>query len=215
MEYDILYRPSYSVLRVKTQAGEEIDAEPGALMMMKGEYEVKTRGRGLLRALAGGESFFVNTYVSKRDDSELWLVPPWPGDIEYIGLDGSRGLIVNDKAYLAAHGNIEYKTVWRGLRGMFGGGGLVWLLFKGKGGVWVSSYGAIAKVEARDGYELTIDNTHLVAMDDTLEYDIKRFGKLKSFIFGGEGFVFCVKGTGRIYLQTRNPAIWFLTARSR
>ena len=59
----------------------------------------------------------------------------WLGDIEYIPLNNSIGIIVNDKAYIAAHGEVSYKTVWRGLKGSFGGGGLIWLLFKGIGGV--------------------------------------------------------------------------------
>jgi len=54
-----------------------------------------------------------------------------------------------------------------------------------------------------------LDNTHLVAMDDTLDYSIRKFGGLKTFFFGGEGFVFTVRGSGRLLLQSRNPAIWY------
>jgi len=212
VEYRILYQPAYSVLEVTLDSGEKVEAEPGAFMMGEGPFEVKTRSRGLLRALTGGESLFTNTYIAKANGVKLWFVPPWPGDIAYIKLDGSKGIIVNDKAYIANHGDVKHKVVWRGLKGMFGGGGLLWLKFEGVGGVWVSAYGAIAEIDV-DGRDLTIDNTHLVAMDDTLSYDIKKFGSFKSFLFGGEGLVFRVLGSGRIYLQTRNPAIWFVRSR--
>ncbi len=208
MEYRILYQPAYSVLEVTLNSGESVEAESGAFMAAEGSFEVKTKSRGLLRALSGGESLFVNTYIARGSGVKLWFVPPWPGDIAYIELDGSKGIIVNDKAYLASHGSVEHKVVWRGLKGAFGGGGLLWLRFEGKGGVWVSAYGAIANIDVK-GQDLTVDNTHLVAMDDTLEYEIKKFGSFKSFLLGGEGYVFKVRGQGRLYLQTRNPAIWF------
>jgi len=213
MEFEILCKPSYSVLKVKLRRGESVEAEAGALMMYEGDIEVKTRSRGILRALAGGESLFVNVYVARSSEACIWLAPPLPGDIVYIPLDGSRGVIVNDKAYLASHGDIEHRVVWRGLRGVFGGGGLLWLHFRGVGGIWVNAYGSIIEREVKPGESLVIDNVHLVAMDDTLDYEIRRFGSLKTLLFGGEGFVFRVRGHGRLYLQSRNPAIWYATRR--
>ena len=214
LRYEILYRPSYSVLKVELDPGESIEAEAGALMMIEGDVEVKTRGRGLLRALTTGESLFVNIYRAKDLPASLWLAPPIPGDIMYIELDGSKGVIVNDKCYLASHGDVKHRVVWRGLRGVFGGGGLMWLHFTGVGGVWVNAYGSIIEREVGPDEKLIIDNVHLVAMDDTLEYDIRRFGSLKTLLFGGEGFVFTLRGTGRIYLQSRNPTIWYARSRS-
>ena len=60
-------------------------------MIMKGGFEIKMKSRGLLRTIAGGESLFVNTYVSKESNGKLWLVPPWPRDIEYITIEGGQG----------------------------------------------------------------------------------------------------------------------------
>lgn len=208
-----MYKPAYSVLKVELEHEESIEAEAGALMMIEGDVEVKTKSRGFLRALTTSESLFVNIYVAKSSPTTLWLSPPIPGDIMYIPLDGSRGVIVNDKCYLASHGDVKHKIVWRGLRGIFGGGGLMWLHFTGIGGVWVNAYGSIVEREVRPGEKLTIDNVHLVAMEDTLEYNIKRFGSLKTMMFGGEGFVFRVHGLGKIYLQTRNPATWYTRSR--
>ena len=208
MKHEILYAPAYSVLKINLEPGESIEAEAGALMMVEGDIEVKTKSRGFLRALTTGESLFVNIYRA-RESASVWLAPPIPGDIRYIRLDGAKGVIVNDKCYLASHGNVKHKVVWRGLRGVFGGGGLMWLHFTGVGGVWVNAYGSIIEREIKPGEKLVVDNTHLVAMDDTLDYNIKKFGGLKTFFFGGEGFVFSVRGAGRLLLQSRNPAIWY------
>ncbi len=208
MRYEILYKPAYSILKVELEERESVEAEAGALMMINGEVEVKTKSRGLLRALTTSESLFINKYVA-RSKSTLWFAPPVPGDIAYLELRGGLGFIVNDKCYLASHGDVEHKVVWRGLKGLFGGGGLMWLHFTGHGGVWVNAYGAIVIKNVEPHENLVIDNVHLVAMEDTLDYEIRRFGSLKSFMFGGEGFVFKVKGIGKLYLQTRNPAIWY------
>lgn len=90
-----------------------------------------------------------------------------------------------------------------------GGGGLAWLKISGNGSLWVNSNGCIIEHDIKPGEELTVDNVHLVAMDETLEYKIRKFGGMKTMLLGGEGFVFDVKGQGRIYLQTRNPAIYY------
>ena len=212
MEYEILCKPSYSVLKVNLSPGEKVEAEAGAMMMYEGNVEVKTRSRGFLRALAAGESLFTNTYIA-RSEATIWFAPTLPGDIAYIPLDGSKGIIVNDKAYLASHGDIKQKVIWRGFRGVFGGGGLLWLHLTGVGGVWVNAFGALVEREVDPSKELIIDNLHLVAMDDTLDYEIRKFGGLKSFLFGGEGFVFRVRGHGKLYLQTRNLAAWLVRSR--
>jgi len=209
MKFDILYRPTYSVLRIDLEPGEAVEAEAGAMMMVEGDIEVSTKSRGFFRALTTGESLFINIYRAKRSTASVWLTPPIPGDIMYIPLEGTKGVIVNDKCYLASHGDVEHKVVWRGLRGVFGGGGLMWLKFTGVGGVWVNAYGSIIERDVKPGEKLTIDNVHLVAMDDTLEYDIRKFGGMKTLFFGGEGFVFTVKGSGKLYLQSRNPAILY------
>jgi len=70
-------------------------------------------------------------------------------------------------------------------------------------------YGSIIEREVKLGEKLVIDNTHLVAMDDTLDYNIRKFGGLKTFFFGGKGFVFIVRGALSLLLQSRKPAIWY------
>ncbi len=221
MRFEVFGRPSYSALKVELEPGESITAEPGAMMVMKGDVdvEVKVAGgllKGLLRKLTVGEALFSTTYKAGPSGGTIWLVPPSPGDIGYIELKGG-GVIVQDTCYLAHHGNLEYDVVWRGFKGVFTGGGLFWLRLRGNGGVWVSSYGALVQVDLKPGEQMTVDNLHFVAMDDTVDYSIRAFGasrKLsglrglfrlpKSFLFGGEWWVCDIKGPGRLYLQTRN-----------
>ncbi|MEB3851986.1 MAG: TIGR00266 family protein [Desulfurococcales archaeon] len=205
MEWSVEKGPAYSVLKVRLSPGESVRAEPGAMMLMRGPLRVETKSggilKGLLRSLAGGESFFMNTYRAEGP-AEVWFVPPVPGDIEAIELRGDEW-VVQDTSYLAHHGDIDVSVKWRGLKGLFAEGELVWLSVKGTGTVWVNAYGAIDKVDVPAGERLIVDNLHLVAMPASARYRITKAGGLKTFIFGGEGLVVEIEGPTRVLVQTR------------
>ncbi len=173
---------------------------------MSGDVAVKTHSggvwKGLLRSLLGGESFFLNTFIAKGK-GEVWLAPRLPGDISYIELRGD-GVIIQDMSYLAHHGDIELSVAWRGFRGLLAEGELFWLRAKGTGGIWVNSFGSTEEVKLGIGEKVIIDNFHFVAMDESMKWRIRKFGGLKSLLFGGEGIVIEVEGPGRVYLQTRS-----------
>jgi uncharacterized protein (AIM24 family) len=69
----------------------------------------------------------------------------------------------------------------------------------------VSSYGAIHLVELQPGQRYVVDTGHMVAFDETVQYDVGRAGGWKSTLLGGEGLVCKLTGPGRFYLQTRSP----------
>ncbi len=209
MKFEILSRPAYSILKVQLDPGEAIEAEPGAMVAIEGSVEVKTQYRGILRAIVGQESVFANTYIAGPEGATIWLAPAVPGDIAYIELRGDRGVIISDKCYLAHHGDLQFSVVWKGFKGLFSSGGLAWLRVTGTGGIWVSAYGSIIELHASPDKELIVDNMHLVAMDDTVDFEIKKFGGLKTMLFGGEGFVFKIRGQGRVLIQSRNPELWY------
>lgn len=154
---------------------------------------------------------FINTYEAE-EPAEVWFAPPLPGDIAYIPLDNSS-VYIQDAAYLAHHGDVKITIGWRGFRGVFTSSGIVWLKAVGRGGVWVNAFGGIEEIELKLGEEIIIDNYHFVAMDESIEWSITRFGGIKSFILGGEGIVIKAKGPGRVYIQTRSlpPFVEFLS----
>ena len=206
MEWRVERGPAYSVLKVWLEPGEEVWAEPGAFMYGRGRFRVETTSggvlRGLLRALAGGESFFLNRFVAE-ERAELWFAPPLPGDIAVLELEPGREWIVQDTSYLAHHGEVDVGVAWRGLRGLLAEGELVWLKLRGRGLAWVNAFGAIERVEVPPGEEVVVDNFHFVAMSGDAEYRISKIGGLKTFLFGGEGLVVRVRGPATLYLQTR------------
>lgn len=205
MQWRVDAGPAYSVLIVNLEPGERVSAEPGAMMLVRGDVKVETKSggilKGLLRAVAGGESFFLNHYHAQTR-SELWFVPGVPGDISSIELKGDSW-VIQDTSYLAHYGDINVSVAWRGLKGFFTEGELVWLKAEGTGTVWINSYGAIKTVEVPAGERVIIDNMHFVAMPSRTKYRIRKFGGLKTFFFGGEGLVVEVEGPARVLVQTR------------
>jgi len=194
------------LLKVELEPGENVTAEPGAMVYMKGDIEIKTSSggilKGIMRSMLGGESFWLNTYRA-RSQAEIWFAPSLPGDIEALEING-KGLIIQDTSYLAHHGDISIGTAWRGFRGLLAEGELFWLKAEGHGLVWVTSYGGLEKLELKPGERVIVDNFHFVAMDDGMKWKVRKFGGLKSFLFGGEGLVIEVEGPGRLVLQTRS-----------
>ena len=198
--------PAYTVLKVSLETGESVYAEPGAMMLIRGDVEVSTESGGILsglkRSLLGGESFFLNRYTAGPGGGEVWLVPGVPGDIAAIELSGDSW-VIQDTSYLAHYGDVKVSTAFRGLRGLLTEGELFWLKAEGYGIVWVNSYGAIEEVEVAPGETLVVDNMHFVAMPESVDYRVRKLGGMKTFIFGGEGLVVEVHGPARVLVQTR------------
>ncbi|MCI5144481.1 MAG: AIM24 family protein, partial [Candidatus Electrothrix sp. AR3] len=73
----------------------------------------------------------------------------------------------------------------------------------GSGKVVINSFGEIYPIEV-DG-EYIVDTGHIVAFNETLNFDITKAGKswISSFL-GGEGLVCKFKGKGTVWCQSHN-----------
>ncbi len=207
MDYDILHKPSFALARVQLNRGEQIQAESGVMVSMSDTINIETSTRGgifsgLRRSVLGGESFFVNTFTAEQP-GELTLAPPLPGDIEALELQGET-LMVQSGSFLAATMNIEVDSQWGGARSFFSREGLFLLRCSGRGLLFVSSYGAIHRIDLDRGQNYTVDTGHMVAFDDSVRYDVGRSGGWKTTLLGGEGLVCKLQGPGRFFMQTRS-----------
>lgn len=208
MEYEILHRPSYALALVHLDQSDQIQAESGAMVSMSDTVKIKTSTRGgllggLRRTAFGGESFFINTFTAEQDESEVTLAPPMPGDIEALELHDET-LLVQSSSFLAATMGIEMDSKWGGAKTFFSREGLFLLRCSGTGLVFISSYGAIHRVDLEYDQRYTVDTGHMVAFDETVRYSIGKSGGWKTTLLGGEGLVCKLEGPGRFYLQTRN-----------
>ncbi|UCE16190.1 MAG: TIGR00266 family protein [Candidatus Bathyarchaeota archaeon] len=210
MDFEIKYKPSYSMLVIKLDPDESVTAEAGALTYMEPNIEVKTRKReksllgSLGLAILGRQSFFVNDYKAQNTNGEVAFVSAPVGDIEILEVKPNQGYIIQSASYIASTQNIDLDMKWQGFtKGLFGQG-LFMIKVKGQGKLFINTFGAIDKHTLDEGKTLIVDNFHLVAFSDTCDYKVRKFGGLKSTILGGEGLVTEIKGPGDIYIQTKN-----------
>lgn len=210
MKYEIKYQPSYSMLVVNLEQGEQITGEAGAMTYMSPTMDVRTRKREqsilgtLATALIGGQSFFVNDYAAARGPGEIALVAAPVGDIAKLDVQPSKGYIIQKAGYLASGQNIDLDVRWEGFsKGLFGQG-LFMIKVTGQGDLFINTFGAIDKHNLAPGEQLVVDNFHLVAFSDTCAYQVEKVGGWKETIFSGEGFLTRITGPGEVYIQTKN-----------
>ncbi len=207
MEHEVLYRPSYSLLKLKLAPGDAISAEAGAMVSMSAGIEMETRAKGgvfggLKRKLLGGESFFVNTFQATQA-GEVTLAPTLPGDIHDLELK-NQTVYAQSGAYIASSPEIEVDTKWGGAKTFFSREGLFLLKISGTGKVFLSSYGAIHEIELEPGQNYIVDTGHMVGFAEGVGYKVRRVGGLKSTLFSGEGLVCELTGPGKIMIQSRS-----------
>lgn len=207
MRIEIEHPGSFAVARVELAPGEELRAEAGAMLAMKGDVDMQTSSgglmRGLKRAMLGGESFFQNTFRA-RSAATIWLAPPLPGDVRVVQMAGVP-LIVQDGSYLASDPRVALDTSFQGARGFFSGEGFVMLRASGSGELMLSSYGAIEQHMLGPGERMVVDTGHIVAFTEGMPHELKRVSRgLKSLFFSGEGIVSEFTGPGLVYTQSRS-----------
>jgi len=207
MEYEVLYRPSYSLVKIRLGQGEAISAEAGAMVSMSSGIQMETTAKGglfgaLKRSVLGGESFFVNTFKA-TDSGEITLAPTLPGDIHALELKGQT-VYAQSGAYIASSPEIQVDTKWGGAKTFFSREGLFLLKINGTGKVFLSSYGAIHEIDLEAGQKYVVDTGHMVAFAEGVGYSVRRVGGLKSTLFSGEGLVCELTGPGKIMIQSRS-----------
>ena len=214
MKHEILYESAFSAVQCHLEKGESLKAESDAMVSMSTTLDVKgSTGDGgiiggITRKLLAGESFFFQHITATRGPGNVLLAQSALGGIGEVELDGTYGLKVQRGSFLAAEDTIEIDTAIQNLtKGLFSGQGFFVLNIHGKGIVFLSACGAIHEIELEAGEEAIIDNGHLVAWPDCMEYKIEKAsseGWLSSFT-SGEGLVCHFKGPGTVLIQTRKP----------
>lgn len=207
MQIDLLHQPSQSLARVALAPGESLTAESGAMVGMTPNVQLRTGSGGLLKGLKrlfGGESFFRNTFTAEGAPGEVYVAATLPGDLAVLDV-GPRSYFLQNSAYVASSASVDVDTKVGGFRTFFSGEGLFVLKTSGQGQLIAGAFGAIEQVDVRG--EFIVDTGHLVAWEDTLQFQLDKAadGWIASWL-SGEGLVCRFTGTGTVWIQTRNPS---------
>jgi len=208
MDYEFTHQPSFTHLIVRLEPGESIIAEPGALVghSPNVSMDTGTSRDGILssaKSLLGGESVFANEFTAEGESGAVTFAPPSPGDVMPHELRDET-LFSTDGAFLAASDGIDIDSELGGLKSMLGEASLMPLALRGTGTAFIDAYGGLEKLELAAGESYVLDNEHLIAWDDEVEYSVERVGNLKSTLLSGEGLVFEFTGPGTAWYQTRD-----------
>ena len=208
MEYEFTHQPSYTHLIVQLEQGESVLAEPGAMVGHSSTVSMQTQssGDGLLgsaKSMLGGESAFVNRFLAEDGPGQVTLAPPSPGDVMAHDLRDET-LYCTDGAFLAGSDGVDIDSELGGIKSVIGEAGLTPLALKGTGTAFIDAYGGLETLELAAGESYVLDNEHLIAWDDTIDYTTRSASGLKSKMLSDEGILFEFNGPGTAWYQTRD-----------
>lgn len=222
VDYEI-FGDDIQFVEIGLDCGETIVAEPGAMMYMDSNIEMDTvfgdasdsdRGKGLkgILATAGkriitGENLFSSTFTNRSNDKKtIAFAAPYPGKIIPVNLMDYGGQIICQRdSYLCSAKGISISIAFQKKIGVgfFGGEGFIMQKLLGDGLAFLHAGGTIIKKELGHGEMLKLDTGCLVAITNTIDYDVQFAGNVKSALFGGEGlFLATLKGPGTVWLQS-------------
>jgi len=204
LEYKIEHPHEFSLLTIQMPAQTKLSVEAGAMATMSSTVSMKAMFKGGFRRFFTGESLFISEFSSGSFPGEVQIAPGVTGDIGHRRLNNEKFYLASS-SYVAHSSGISYSTKFQKLsQGLLSGAGWFLVEMSGTGDVWFNSYGALEELDVTD--DLILDNGHIVAFTQGVEYEIIRLGGYKSLFFSGEGFVCKFRGTGKVYYQTKKPA---------
>ncbi|MFQ5602090.1 MAG: TIGR00266 family protein [bacterium] len=209
IDYELVGDDMQAVI-ITLDSGEMVQAEAGAMMYMTDGVNMNTgTGGGLLKGvkrILTGESFFITTFqYSGSGQGKVAFAAPYPGKIIPLDLNASGSMLCQRDAYLCSAYGIDISIAFtkRLGAGFFGGEGFILQKLQGDGLAFVHAGGAIIERQLSAEESLKVDTGCLVAIEESVDYDIQFVGGIKTAFFGGEGLFFAkLKGPGKVYLQT-------------
>ena len=223
IDYEI-FGDDMQLVEIELDPGESVLAEAGAMNYMDSRIKMETifgdgsgadanKGLGGKLLSAGkraltGEGLFMTVFTNTDPVNKVKVAfaSPYPGKIIPVDLDTfNQTLICQKSAFLcAAKGvNIGIHLQKKLGAGLFGGEGFIMQRLTGDGIVFLNAGGTIIKKTLQAGEMLKIDTGCLVAMSETVDYDVAFQSDIKSGFLGGEGlFLATLTGPGEVWLQS-------------
>lgn len=216
-----IYGTEMQFVEIELDPAESAVAEAGAMMYKTAQVNMETifgdgseENQGFMGRLLGAgqrlltnESLFTTVFTQKGNGKgRVAFGAPFPGTILALNLSDYDGKLICQKdSFLAAAKGVQIGIQFQRkiLTGLFGGEGFVMQKLEGTGWVFVHMGGTLRKIELVAGEELHVDTGCLAALTQTVDYDIKQAGGIKTMLFGGEGIFFAkLTGPGTVWLQS-------------
>lgn len=208
MEYEIT-GGAFPIVICKLQKGETMKDETGAMAFMTSGIKMDTNtGGGILKGLGralSGDTIFLNFFTAQEDNQKIGFASCTPGKVIPVRLNGSNSIIGQKNAFLAAEDGVEVEMFFRKKlgTGIFGGEGFILQKFTGNGMLFLEIDGEVVEHDLQPGEKLLVNQGHIAAMEETVDFDIERVKGAKNMLLGGEGLFFTrLTGPGKVWIQT-------------
>jgi len=201
------------VARIRLKPGQELYAEAGRMVYKTANVQWDTRMSGAsfgekivgaFRRAVTGESLFV-TYFRTDSPGEVGFAGAYPGRIQVFELKPGQSILAQRDAFVVAESSVQFNIalVKRLGAGFFGGEGFILEKFTGPGAVFIHAGGDFVEFDLGPGQTLQVDSGCIVALEESVDYDIQFVGGIKMALFGGEGlFLATLTGPGHVVIQS-------------
>ncbi|HEX8278911.1 MAG TPA: TIGR00266 family protein [Segetibacter sp.] len=210
-------------VEIELDPNETAIAESGSFMMMDdgiqmqtifGDGSDKQAQGGLLGKLLGagkrlivGESLFMTAFSNiSSGKKRVSFASPYPGKIIPLDLSQLGGRVICQKdAFLCAAKGVSIGIDFQRKlgTGIFGGEGFIMEKLEGDGMAFVHAGGHVFERTLAPGELIKIDTGCMVAITQSVNYDIQFVGGIRNTVFGGEGLFFAtLRGPGKVWIQT-------------
>jgi uncharacterized protein (TIGR00266 family) len=219
-----IYGEDMQFVEIELDPGESAVAEAGSLMYKESVVQMETvfgdghhsgQGGGFMDKLLGagkriitGESLFttVFSHAGPSGKAKVAFAAPYPGTIIPLHLSNYNGRIICQKdSFLCAARGVQIGVFFQKkmMTALFGGEGFIMQKLEGDGQVFVHAGGTIMERQLAAGERIDVDTGCVVALTDTVGFDVKPVGGIKSMLFGGEGvFLATLTGPGHVWMQS-------------
>lgn len=187
------------------QDGIQMDTVFGDGSPQQGGFMGKLLGAG--KRLLTGESLFTTVFHNEGNGKRrVAFAAPYPGKIIPVHLaDIGGSLICQKDSFLCAAKGVSLGIAFQRKLGvgLFGGEGFIMQKLDGDGMAFVHAGGTLKELVLAPGETLRVDTGCVVAFQPSVNFDIQFVGKIKSAVFGGEGFFYAtLSGPGKVWLQS-------------
>jgi len=219
VDYEI-FGSEMQYVELELDPGEAAVGEAGAMMYMQDGVQMDTvfgdgsQQGGLFGKLLGagkrlltGEGLFTTVFHNEAQGKRLVaFASPYPGKIIPVNLAELGGTLVCQKdAFLCAAKGVSLGIAFQKKLGVgiFGGEGFIMQRLDGDGMAFLHAGGTLKEQVLAPGETLRVDTGCIVALQQTVGFEIQYVGKVKSAIFGGEGLFYAtLSGPGKVWLQS-------------
>lgn len=202
------YTDNNKSVEIILKPGESIYAEPGAFCYSDGFIEAKTTTGGItsaIKKLVTKEKLFQVLWINNGNKKgRIALASQFESTIEDVEVTPSYSFIAQRGAWLASDPTVKLDvTLNLGLSGFFGGEGLIFQKFSGRGRVFITAGGDLKVINLERGESLNVDTGCIVGFAESVKYEVSSAGGIFTSIFGGEGLILAkLMGPGIVILQT-------------